>query len=1077
MAEPQRFSYPDLVNFPTHAGRMSVTQFASSVTFTDVALAGRDWAGAALIHQPDNAGPVLVGFMAEGATQGVYENLTLPLAAPYNGATITGGKFYIMFGEASADAASVASMLGYIRTLFQQNFGLFGHYSDINDVSQLRNNSLLWDSGSKRFLNYRNGIFTALDISRIGNPKGRWDGSATKTALAASGTIAVNFNNGPHFSVTHTNNFTMALPTNVAVGSIYFVTFIASGGGHTAAFASGHSGLAASAINVADGAKTRLKFEVTAHTGGTATAVTVSAVEYAENDIVEEGGYLFMSNIDANTDYPRFSGGNPISTDSWTFLPTQVLLSGSFALTGIISPAQLTADQNNYSPTGLTDAFEIRHSLNADRIITGMAGGATGRMLVHTNLETTRYLILEGESASSSAANRFAETIVIPPGASQLTRYDNAAQRWRAVGTAGGRISGAISFPSDVTPAQITAATNNYAPAGLSTAAVLRLSTDASRNLTGLTGGFDGRVLYLLNVGSFDLVLIAESASSTAANRFAFADDVVIRPGQGISLIYDTTSSRWRRDDAPQEGRIDGETSIAAATTTNIGASTTERVLITGTVSTAITSWGASPRKRRYVRYQGYVMVTPNGTSLITIDGLPCLMYPGDVSMWVSDASGNWRELSRETANNRLPHDIADSDPFPSILHKPAIHAKFSSLQYLPAGWTFERNSVAYRQRKDGLLELMPANCPRFHTEWSTGVSGYLHEITRTNIILYSQEFGNAAWTRASGVTQSANVAVGPDGLTEADKVTEAAAGAGGTQHTIFQNLSGLADATTYNASVYVKPAGRNYAIMTFATGVMPTTAIIVDFTNATVAVATGSPILPFIEVLPNGWFRIGLGVLTTGAGTGRITIQIANDPVYANRVYTGDGSSGLFVWGAQVEAGDGGATSYIPTTSAAAGRVTDRLYMVLLSWISLAQEFTMAERYALLAHDTANRYMLSLDDGTTGNRINFYNSSGPNVIAVVVNGSTQASYNTAVGTALGDYVRASLRAKPNDASASFNGGAAGATDTSVSMFVPTHLWIGSRAFGSAPVVRMIASQVDLYTKGLSNAQLQVLTT
>jgi hypothetical protein len=342
MAEPQRFSYPDLVNFPAHAGRVSVTQFASSATFTNVALSGRDWAGAALVYQPANAAPILVGFIAEGATQGVYENLTLPLAAAYNGATITNGNFYIMFGQASADAASVASMLGYVRSLFQQNFGLFAHYSDILDVSQVRNNSLLWDATTKTFLNYRNGVFTTLDVSRLGTPMGRWDGNASKFALGTTGSVAVNFNNGivglegasRYFGLNHTASFTLQLPTNVVVGSVFYITFLAVGAGHVPAFVAGYTGVAASAISVEDGGRTRLRFEVTAQTGGTATAVTVSAVTFDENQIVEDGGYLFMSNVDDNVDYPRFVSTLPVSTISWTYVPLQKGDPGSAVVTG-----------------------------------------------------------------------------------------------------------------------------------------------------------------------------------------------------------------------------------------------------------------------------------------------------------------------------------------------------------------------------------------------------------------------------------------------------------------------------------------------------------------------------------------------------------------------------------------------------------------------------------------------------------------------------------------------------------------------------------------------------------------------
>jgi hypothetical protein len=102
------------------------------------------------------------------------------------------------------------------------------------------------------------------------------------------------------------------------------------------------------------------------------------------------------------------------------------------------------------------------------------------------------------------------------------------------------------AFQGDISPSQITGDQNNYNPASLSTATILRLSTDASRTITGLAGGADGRVITLLNVGSNDLVLSGSDGSSSAANQFSFAGTYTIGAQGGLTLIYDSTSSRWR---------------------------------------------------------------------------------------------------------------------------------------------------------------------------------------------------------------------------------------------------------------------------------------------------------------------------------------------------------------------------------------------------------------------------------------------------------------------------------------------------------------------------------------------------
>lgn len=106
-------------------------------------------------------------------------------------------------------------------------------------------------------------------------------------------------------------------------------------------------------------------------------------------------------------------------------------------------------------------------------------------------------------------------------------------------------VTGAVAFSGAITPAQITANENNYNPTGLSAAVTLRLSTDASRDITGLSGGSSGRLIIIRNVGSFNLVLKDESASSTAANRFALFEDITLQPDQVTLLEYDDTGSRW----------------------------------------------------------------------------------------------------------------------------------------------------------------------------------------------------------------------------------------------------------------------------------------------------------------------------------------------------------------------------------------------------------------------------------------------------------------------------------------------------------------------------------------------------
>jgi len=115
-----------------------------------------------------------------------------------------------------------------------------------------------------------------------------------------------------------------------------------------------------------------------------------------------------------------------------------------------------------------------------------------------------------------------------------------------AVGFAGITNSGATALSGVISPTQITAQADDYAPTGLSTATTLRLDSDATRAITGLTGGASGRLILIHYIGTTSVTLKDENAGSTAANRFALLADVDLVTDACILLQYDATSSRWR---------------------------------------------------------------------------------------------------------------------------------------------------------------------------------------------------------------------------------------------------------------------------------------------------------------------------------------------------------------------------------------------------------------------------------------------------------------------------------------------------------------------------------------------------
>ncbi|HJX79203.1 hypothetical protein, partial [Glutamicibacter sp.] len=98
--------------------------------------------------------------------------------------------------------------------------------------------------------------------------------------------------------------------------------------------------------------------------------------------------------------------------------------------------------------------------------------------------------------------------------------------------------------------ATISADQNNWSPTGWNEKqnTIRVTASGAARTITGLVPGANpkNRIVRLLNVGTFDVVLSSENASSTAANRFKFQTNITMMANQSTTLFYDSTDSRWR---------------------------------------------------------------------------------------------------------------------------------------------------------------------------------------------------------------------------------------------------------------------------------------------------------------------------------------------------------------------------------------------------------------------------------------------------------------------------------------------------------------------------------------------------
>lgn len=179
------------------------------------------------------------------------------------------------------------------------------------------------------------------------------------------------------------------------------------------------------------------------------------------------------------------------------------------------------------------------------------------------------------------------------------------------------------------------------------------------------------------------------------------------------------------------------------------------------------------------------------------------------------------------------------------------------------------------------------------------------------NLVQFSEEFDNAYWTK-SGTTISANVAIAPNGTLTADKLIPVVPS--GQKILLRQNVF-VADGQTRSWSIYVKGDGYRYVAIGEASII--DNSLIFDTTTGTYT--QGSINQYFTSILTpvnagNGWWRIGYSTNLNSAFYDNFNLYVTNSPTGAAASFSGDGTSGILVWGAQLVEGTE-ALPYFATT------------------------------------------------------------------------------------------------------------------------------------------------------------------
>ena len=185
--------------------------------------------------------------------------------------------------------------------------------------------------------------------------------------------------------------------------------------------------------------------------------------------------------------------------------------------------------------------------------------------------------------------------------------------------------------------------------------------------------------------------------------------------------------------------------------------------------------------------------------------------------------------------------------------------------------------------------------------------SAGLVEVCPWNLVQYSEDLSNAVWTKG-GTSITTNATTAPNGTTTADKLVELATT---EQHQSYQSIA--VQAGTYTFSVYLKQAGRIYASV-YPQGSSMNAVVTVNLSTGVIVSATGATyVSSSIESVGDGWYKVN-ATLTTTANNLACVVYLSNVSGGQSPTYTGNGTDGIFVWGAQLNIGST-AKPYFPTT------------------------------------------------------------------------------------------------------------------------------------------------------------------
>ena len=287
---------------------------------------------------------------------------------------------------------------------------------------------------------------------------------------------------------------------------------------------------------------------------------------------------------------------------------------------------------------------------------------------------------------------------------------------------------------------------------------------------------------------------------------------------------------------------------------------------------------------------------------------------------------------------------------------------------FKPLPFSFDRDTLATRVNKDGLIETVGSGEPRI--DYKDDSKGALKlEPSRTNSITYSNDFSKSIYGKIN-LTITANQGISPDGTQNANLLVPNAAV--GNRYLTNSTGSNLKINT-----VFLKKKELRYVKVGNAQS-----NVLVDLENGTISADSVSTNNFTIENYGNGWYRVSC--YSTLDVNLQIQIFFGIDGSGSN--IATNGTDGVYIYGFEIQNGSY-ATSYIPTQGGAVTRVVDVCNNGANEQVINSTEGVLYFEGSALANDGTDR-KITLSDNSLNNAINFgYSRFSGNINAEVISG------------------------------------------------------------------------------------------